>query len=131
MTVDDWIEVYADGIKVAEDNGKWETTQVVTFPITTKVIAIKGINLYPGSPYGIIGSFSNGLVTNDMWWRCSNTLVPGWNTADLDDSSWAKAVVLARTDEPMGPKVAKAAEWIWTDNDDDNTVYCRASLGMS
>ena len=123
--------MYGDGVKIGEGNGQWFNSQVYTFPGNTKVIAIEGVN--GGGPAGIVGSFSNGLVTDATSWRCSNQLITGWNTAEFDDSSWAPAVVVPHdhtVSQLSGPKIDPAANWIWTANvQRDLTVYCRAKIG--
>lgn len=127
ISCDDKMVVYADGVQVGKDNGKWFMSNIYKFPATTKVVAIEGINV--GGPAGIIGSFSNGMVTDETW-RCHNALVPNWNLPDFDDSSWPGAVVVVRKEELKGPRVAKEAKWIWTGNvASDFKVYCRGQLG--
>lgn len=127
INCDDRMTIFADGVQVGKDNGKWFMSKIYKFPATTQVIAIEGVN--GGGPAGIIGSFSSGLVTDESW-RCSNKLAPNWNKADFDDSSWPGAVPVSRKDNLKGPKIAKEAKWIWTgDIAGDLKVYCRAQLG--
>ena len=54
--------VYADGKYIGTDDNGWTTPSTFMIPCNFKVIAIKGWDT--GGPAGIIGSFSNGLVTD-------------------------------------------------------------------
>jgi hypothetical protein len=126
INCDDKMVLYADGAQVGNDNGKWFMSKLYKFPATTKVVAIHGIN--GGGPAGIIGSFSTGLVT-DASWRCSNKLIPEWQSPDFDDSKWPSAVVFRRAAVSRGPKIASQAKWIWTSTHNDWNVYCRSVLG--
>ena len=128
INCDDNMTVYGDGIEIGKGNGLWLTSQRYNFSRTTKVVAIKGVNF--GGLAGIIGSFSNRLLTDGASWRCTNKLVTGWNTAGFDDSSWPAAVVESHPAIVHGPKVAAGAKWIWTDSvANDMIIYCRAEMG--
>lgn len=118
--------LYADGVQVGKDNGKWYMSKIYKFSATTKVVAIHGINT--GGPAGIIGSFSTGLVT-DKSWRCSKKYVPEWKSPDFDDSGWPNAVVFKKPPVRQGPKISVEAKWIWTSTERDWNVYCRSVLG--
>ena len=91
------------------------------------MVAIEGTNT--GGEAGLIGSFNNGLVTDETW-RCANALVPGWNKPEFDDSSWPKAMPTGRKLHIQGPPIAEQAKWIWTSNPaGDLKLYCRSKLG--
>ena len=126
INCDDKMELYADGVQIGKDNGKWFMSKIYKIPAATKVIAIHGFNI--GGPAGIIGSFSTGLVT-DSSWRCTNKKYPKWQSPDFDDSAWPGAETVRRNDKLQGPKIAKEAKWIWTSRNTDMNVYCRSSLG--
>jgi hypothetical protein len=120
------MELFADGVQIGKDNGKWFMSKIYKIPTTTKVVAIHGHN--GGGPAGIIGSFSTGLVT-DASWRCSNKFVSEWTSPDFDDSKWPAAVVFQMGTVIRGPKIASEAKWIWTSTHRDWDVYCRSVLG--
>lgn len=127
INCDDKMELYADGIQIGKDNGKWFMSKIYKLPSTTKVVAIHGFNI--GGPAGIIGSFSTGLVT-DQTWRCTNKKYPKWQSPAFDDSAWPGAEVVKRNDKIKGPSIAKEAKWIWTSRSSDLNVYCRNTLGQ-
>ena len=126
INCDDKMELYADGIQIGKDNGKWFMSKIYKIPATTKVVAIHGFNI--GGPAGIIGSFSTGLVT-DSSWRCTNKKYPKWQSPEFDDSAWPGAETVRRNDKLKGPAISKEAKWIWTSRNTDMKVYCRNSLG--
>ena len=120
--------LYADGVQVGKDNGKWFMSKIYKLPANTKAVAIRGMNTLRG-PAGIIGSFSSGLVT-DASWRCTKDYTPGWESAEFDDSTWPHAVEFQRGTVLSGPKIASEAKWIWTSKYSDWNVYCRSVLGQ-
>ena len=77
------MELFADGKSLGTDNGMWRIATDFVIPGNTKVIAVEATNLgFP--PPGILGSSSNGLVTNSSW-KCSEQLNLEWNSPDFDD----------------------------------------------
>ena len=120
--------MFADGCPLVLDNAtynNWRVATKIIIPSGTKVVAIHAKD--HGGPEGILGSFSNGQVT-DATWKCHSSPVPSeWASADFDDSCWPAAV-----EHPRGKKIhniADDAKWIWTkDNYVDNEVYCRMKL---
>ena len=120
--------VFTDGSSLVLDNAtynKWKEATKIIIPSGTKVVAIHAKD--HGGPEGILGSFSNGQVT-DATWKCHSSPVPSeWASADFDDSCWPAAV-----EHPRGKKIhniADDAKWIWTkDNYVDNEVYCRVRM---
>jgi hypothetical protein len=126
INCDDKMELYADGVQIGKDNGKWFMSKIYKIPAAAKVVAIHGFNV--GGPAGIIGSFSTGLLT-DSSWRCTNKKYPKWQSTAFDDSAWPGAEVVRRNDKLKGPAISKEAKWIWTSRNTDMNVYCRSALG--
>ena len=116
-----------------KDKLGWFTAQ--TYFISTVspvVIAIQGYN--NGGGGGIIGSFSDGSVT-DSSWKCTRNVSKDWNMTNFDDSSWPNAQVLNLQIFPWRyypfDGISKSAQWIWSGSftDDYVTVYCRKKIG--
>jgi len=81
-------------------DSNWVVSTEYIIPGNTRVICVAGID--KGHGFGILGSFSNGMVTNASW-KCDNVKYPGWNSPDFDDSNWPAAVELAQHgDMPHG-----------------------------
>ena len=126
--------MFADGCPLVLDKAtynNWTVATKIIIPSGTKVVAIHAKD--HGGPEGILGSFSNGQVT-DATWKCRlSPVLSEWASADFDDSSWPAAVKHAdHGSEPWDSKIqniADDAKWIWTeDNYEDNEVYCRVRL---
>ena len=127
FTCDNTMEMFADGRSLGKDNGNWGIAVTYSVPGDTRVISVAGQDW--AVPFGVLGSFSNGLVTNESW-RCSSTLSPGWNSPDFDDQQWPFAVVVGNHgDSPWGfiSGIASKAKWIWTSGQYSD-VYCRVNL---
>ena len=126
FTCDNEMEMFADGVSLGKDDD-WTSSTDYVIPGNTRVISVSGID--KGFQYGILGSFSNGMVTNASW-KCEDGEYPGWNSPDFDDSSWPAAVEIAT--HAAGPwhtltGIASTAKWIWTAGNPDK-VYCRLRL---
>ena len=102
----------------------------------TEVLAMK-CRTYKSKPW-IMGSASNGLVT-DTRWKClslkGDETVEGRTWAferDFDDSHWTQAVAnfSNREGSPWGkvPDISEDAFWISTAAEDDLKLYCRRRL---
>ena len=120
------MEMFADGVSLGRDDD-WESSKNYVIPGNTRVISVSGIDR--GHQYGILGSLSNGMVTNASW-KCNTVKCPEWNSPDFNDSNWPAAVeVASHGDKPWEkrPRIASIAKWIWTADDADN-VYCRLRL---
>ena len=120
------MEMFADGQSLGTDSN-WTKPTTYLVPGNTRVLSVAGKN--NGGPHGILGSTSNGKVTNETW-KCSGVLYPGWNSPNFDDQSWPLAKVIANNgDSPWGTRhgIAVTAKWIWGDTN-TNTAYCRLSL---
>ena len=123
------MEMFADHTSLGQDNGKWEKPFTYKVPADTRVISVIGRNV-PGPPYfGILGSTSNGLLTNKTW-KCNSDLYHGWTSPDFDDRDWPLAKVVGNHgDKPWETidGIAETAKWIWA-NEDQDIVYCRLNL---
>ena len=121
------MEMFADGRSLGTDG--WENLTTYVVPGNTRVLSVAGENVPGGIHFGILGSTSNGLVTNETW-KCTSVLFPGWNSPNFDDQNWPLATVIANHgDIPWGilNGIAVTAKWIWGDTN-NNTAYCRLSL---
>ena len=124
------MELFADGKSLGKDNGMWRIATDFVIPGNTKVIAVAATN--SRLPPGILGSSSNGLVTNSSW-KCSEQVNHGWKSPDFDDHNWPPAKELKRhgdrpTDGPGGyiAGIDPPAKWIWTKR--SRSCYCRLNL---
>ena len=118
--------MFADGVSLGKDN-KWDSSKEYIIPRNTRVISVSGIN--KDGQFGILGSFSNGMVTNASW-KCEDDEDHGWKSRDFDDSGWPAAVELAKNGERRRGNItgiASTAKWIWTAGEPDK-VYCRLRL---
>ena len=127
------MELFADGISLGKDNGRWKTATDFVIPGNTKIIAVAAKKLHHPSPPGILGSLSNGLVTSSRW-KCSNRFYPEWNFRDFDDHNWsaAKEIPKHHGGGPPGGNIHIAgidqtAMWIWSRIQGPD-CYCRVNL---
>ena len=126
FTCDNSMEMFADGQSLGTDSN-WGNATTYLVPGNTRVLSVAGKDL--GENFGILGSMSNGLVTDESW-KCSSVLYPRWNFPDFDDQGWHSANVIANHgDNPWNTinGIATAAKWIWANNKSD-TAYCRLNL---
>ena len=120
------MEIFADGRSLGTDS-YWPNSTTYLVPGNTRVLSVAGKDA--GFQFGIIGSTSHGLVTDETW-KCSSDLHSEWNSPDFDDQDWPLAKVVANHgDQPWGKihGIAETAKWIWTNNNED-FVYCRLKL---
>ena len=120
------MEMFADGQSLGTDSN-WGHPTTYLVPGNTRVLSVAGKDL--GGNFGILGSMSNGLVTDESW-KCSSFPYPGWNFPDFDDQGWHSANVIANHgDNPWNTinGIATAAKWIWAKNKSD-AAYCRLNL---
>ena len=92
FTCDNEMEMFADGVSLGKDDD-WTSSTDYVIPGNTRVISVSGID--KGFQYGILGSFSNGMVTNASW-KCEDGEYPGWKSPDFDDSNWSAAEEVAK-----------------------------------
>ena len=127
FTCDNKMEMFADGQSLGTDSN-WENPTTYHVPGHTRVMSVAGED-YGGGHLGILGSTSNGLVTNETW-KCSSVLYSGWTSPAFDDQNWPLAKVIANHgDSPWNTikGIAMTAKWIW-ENTNSNTAYCRLTL---
>ena len=73
FTCDNEMEMFADGVILGTDDD-WTSSTEYVIPGNTRVISVSGID--SGLQFGILGSLSNGMVTN-VSWKCDTTEYPG------------------------------------------------------
>ena len=86
---------------------------------------------------GLLGSFSDGRVTDGSW-KCT-LIIPSdrWTSSTYDDSSWPNALATEGQGGKWSPqpKVAINAKWIWActsyvyNKSASNTAYFRKKIG--
>ena len=126
FTCDNVMEIFADGQSLGKGSD-WTKPTTYHVPGNTRVLSVAGEHY--GQYFGILGSISNGQVTNETW-KCSSVPSPGWNFPNFDDQDWPFAKVIANHGNlPWGTihGIAETAKWIWANNTED-TVYCRLKL---
>ena len=126
FTCNNGMEIFADGVSLGTDN-VWKSSTEYVIPGNTRVISVSGVD--KSSQFGILGSLSNGMVTNATW-KCNTTESSGWKLPDFNDSNWPAAEEVAKHgDSPWGKiaGIASTAKWIWTAGEPDK-VYCRLRL---
>ena len=97
FTCDNSMEMFADGQSLGTDSN-WGNATTYLVPGNTRVLSVAGKDL--GGNFGILGSMSNGLVTDESW-KCSSFPYPGWNSPDFDDQGWHSAnVIINHGDNP-------------------------------
>jgi hypothetical protein len=121
LTADGMYYLYVDGALVETlphyDNAT--AADHLAVPVYTRLLAINAIMF--GQQGGIIASVNGGeyLVTSSEW-KCSSTLVSGWEFLGFDDSSWPSAVEIGLNgnnpvyDYGCIDGVSPDAYWIWT-----------------
>jgi hypothetical protein len=139
ITCDDIYELYLNGFLLGTGNS-WKTTYSYNPELTigNNVFAIK----CKKSEYqsgGFIGVFGD-VVTSSANWKCKENTVNfpnNWNSYDFDDSSWPYATNYGNNNEYTfwksttgedRPGIPKNAEWLWSNNREDEVVYCRYKL---
>jgi hypothetical protein len=140
VTCDDAFELYLNSFLIGTGNS-WKNTYSYNpqLSLSNNIFAIKCKKNYQ-SP-GFIGVFGN-VVTSSNNWKCkennNNANFPlNWNLYDFDDSSWLPASSYGNNDEYTfwksmtgedRPGIPKNAEWLWSNNREDEIVYCRYKI---
>ena len=131
FTCDDSMELFADDTSLGNDNNDWHVSFTYgNVPGNTRVLSVIGTDV--GGGFGILGSTTNGLLTNESW-KCTGVLYPGWNSPDFDDQNWPSARVFGvnSADSPWGKMISgieTTAKWIWAADHNNGVVYCRLNL---
>ena len=132
ITIDNGGRLMVDtGEKHKLETDWWETERFI-LPGGTEVVTIKGDN-GPGSPGGILASFSNGVVT-DGTWQCAD--MSSCTTTECENSvTWQGAKTYGvNTNHPIWntrPYIDSTAQWIWVDNQFAGRVWCKKTFGKS
>ena len=103
--------------------------QAINFaiPNSTRVVAIAAT----GKGASIIGSFSDGVVT-DSKWKCSTKNESKWALPEFDDEHWEEAEETSPQKEGTKgiTEISSKAKWIRITADDstqNKIMYCRLS----
>ncbi|KAJ7365434.1 hypothetical protein OS493_005541 [Desmophyllum pertusum] len=119
--------LYLDGERVVLNN---TLNYTVNINPGTEVLLVQCRNSRK-QPW-IIGSASNGLVT-DTRWKCRSFpkhekpgKVAHWSKLDTDDTHWAQAV--AKSPHEKIPDVREEALWISTADESHSRLFCRRML---
>jgi subtilisin family serine protease len=129
-------EVYINGSYVGGSNN-WFTASNYSAVLNegNNIIAVKGMD--DGGAAALIAEIQVHGETrySDSNWKISNVYQQGWEDADFDDSSWTNATeygsygVSPWRKRVSGLDNASQANWIWSDNnDDDNVIYFRYTI---
>ena len=122
------MKMFADDRRMEHKNDhNWRVPSIYQIPSDTRVISVEGTDT--GFLFGILGSTSNGLLTNETW-KCKGVFQQGWTSPDFDDKDWPSANVVGNHgDKPWKTisGIARTAKWIWTNNN-TGFVYCRLKV---
>ncbi|KAL9951433.1 hypothetical protein ACROYT_G044092 [Oculina patagonica] len=125
----DEMSVYADGRKLIDTFNCTQTRPLAvnfTILLSTQVVAIETESSKRPS---IIGSFSDGVVT-DSNWKCTSNTFLRWELPEFDDASWKQPKILEESDD--GATVSKQivgplpqAKWIVPSEGGVQIMFCR------
>ena len=132
LSCDDFVdELYVDDRRYSVDNqGIWDKTATIVVPAGSRTLAIRCTDY--GGVSGVMVATSNGLITGNGKWRCTDNYHHNWMKMGYYDKSWPRAVV--KGNNGGSPWTAtlpnmKGAKWIWTPaKGNRGTVYCRVDL---
>ena len=128
ITADNQANLYVDGKQTGRNNNDWTKSDSYTFPSHTKVLAVYIKNT--GGPGGLLGSLSNGIVT-DSQWKCTSQKQTNWFTVDFDDSAWPAASVQQGIRGGFRVNgVAPNARWIGARDANAAEIYCRRRISF-
>ncbi|XP_022779754.1 uncharacterized protein LOC111321200 isoform X1 [Stylophora pistillata] len=133
------MDLFADGLPIGRHNNA-DPRSPTKFVISGNTRVLSVISRSQIRRGGILGSLSNGLITNSSW-KCMDDPYPGckWMTPDFDDRMWpaAKEIVFHRPRPTKVPGIAQGAKWIWIAKGPGPvqahpprhvTVYCRLKM---
>ena len=133
VSIDNVGTIYADG-KFVRNITRWTEASPVTLLANTTCVVIEGKTTGGVHDVGaILGSFSNGILTDDSW-QCIIS------NAAKSQLVWPKAKSHAPNNNKIGSvwiKISKKpianidrnATWIWTEKNNEESVTCRGSFG--
>ena len=103
--------------------------QAINFviPNNTRVVAIAATGT--GRRASIIGSFSDGVIT-DSTWKCKSVKKPTWALPEFKDDDWEAAEETAPEKGGTNgiPEISSKAKWIHVTADDSTpNMFCRLS----
>ena len=135
VTCDDYLSVYVDGKLLGEGETHITSKGFHQYEVHpgSHVIALRCKGKSPPYVKAIMGSLSNGLITDNTW-KCINRFSQGWNMGNYPDESWPIAASYGSNIPPTFPwgnieSIEASATWIWTnDNVGDVEVYCRRNI---
>ena len=120
---------YFDGVqKYPSTTARHDSRNTSTIPFSgdLQVIGIKSTNTF-NSYHGIIASTDDDYILTNSTWKCRNKLHENWADVNYNDSHWQNATNFSVTYNRS--VIRNQAQWIWTINWSDDTVYCRLCLG--
>ena len=95
---------------------------------TTQVVAVEAKTHRDTST--VVGSFSDGVVTDSQWKCTSHKADHDWTLPGFDDSRWKPAEEISKIGEGGGTDeeirgILPSAKKIKTDDDSGQIMYCR------
>lgn len=129
------MSVYADGKSIDTFNCTQTRPLAVNFtiPKSTQVVAIETESSKSPS---IIGSFSDGVVT-DSNWKCASNTFHRWELPEFDDASWKQAIIISEKSDDSGTATKQIigllpqAKWIVPAEGGDQMMWCRLHRDMA
>lgn len=105
--------MYIDGILVG-GNTKWSQVFSTTVPSDMSVISVDCYN--SAAQGGLLASIDALNIVTDSTWRCTRSIVAGWNTRTFDDTQWPDANVIQGNVQsssfPQYTNISLQASWI-------------------
>lgn len=131
LSCKDSMKIYVDGRQETDmmNCKKFHQFWAYNFTIlpTAQLIAIEVESVK--KPY-VIGSFSDGIVTNSSW-KCTSGTELNWQRPGLNDSLWKSAVEHCGSNKESDEGYKKygvrshGARWITSADDGQQNMYCR------
>ncbi len=125
-------ELYVNGVLVGSSSVWSEASSyVVDLQVGENVIAVKGMNAADMAALIAELVWGSNTAVSDGSWKVSTVLQAGWQNVGFDDNGWAAATEYGQYGvEPwfknvVGFPVDSVAQWIWSSNDQDQTVFFR------
>ncbi len=135
ITADDIYDLYVNGTLVGS-NSDWSVAEKYSVTLTEgkNVIAIRAVN--SGGSSGLLAEIAH----DDLWietgtdWKINTLQQSGWNTVNFNDTTWARASVVASYGSApwnilRGMPDITVAQWIWGPAS-AQTVYFRYTINV-